>query len=69
MAFNHSKLRGRIKELGLTQEAVAKQIDMNPCTLSMKLKNKSHFTADEMNRICRMLDISPEEIGAYFFAK
>ena len=69
MAFNHSKLLGRIKEFGLTQESVAKEIDMNPGTLSMKLKNKSHFTAEEMNRICRLLDISPEEIGAYFFAK
>ena len=67
--FNHSKLLGRIKEFGLTQEGLANAIDMNPGTLSFKLKNRSHFSTDEMCRICRILKIPTEEIGAYFFTK
>ena len=69
MAFNHSKLLGRIKEYGFTQEELAKQIKMNPSTLSLKLKNKSRFTTEEMDDICRILDIAAIEVGAYFFAK
>lgn len=67
--FNHAKLLGRIKECGFTQEGLAKAIDMTPGTLCLKLKNRSHFSADEMCRICRVLKIPTEEIGAYFFAK
>lgn len=65
--FNHSKLLGRIKEFGFTQEELAKAIDMNPGTLCLKLKNRSRFSTDEMCSICRILEIPTEEIGAYFF--
>lgn len=69
MEFNHSKLLGRIRERGYTQERLAKEICMNVGTLSQKLKNRSHFTTEEMNSICKLLDISSDEIGIYFFSK
>ena len=67
--FDFSKLLGRIREFGFTQESLAKQIKINPQTLSWKLNNKSSFTIDEMDKICKLLDISLEEIGVYFFTK
>lgn len=67
--FDFSKLLGRIREFGFTQESLAKQIKINPQTLSWKLNNKSSFTIEEMDKICKLLDISLEEIGVYFFTK
>lgn len=69
MIYNYSKLLGRIKECGLTQEQLANEIGINKATLSAKLNNKFSFNSDEMDAICRVLDISPEEIGSYFFAR
>ena len=69
MSFNHSKLLGRMKECGYTQEKLAEAIKMNKSTLNQKLNNKSHFTADEMDAINSLLGISINEIGVYFFAQ
>ena len=69
MSFNHSKLLGKFKECGFTQEEVAKHIGINKGTLSAKLKNKNAFTTGEMVDICKLLDIPKHEIGDYFFAE
>jgi transcriptional regulator with XRE-family HTH domain len=68
MKYNYSKLLGRMKECGITQEQLAKALDKDVSTLSAKFNNKSQFKAEEMDAICKVLDISNEEIGAYFFA-
>lgn len=65
--FNYNKLRGRIRENGLTQEEVAKQINVNPTTLSLKLNNASEFTQSEIRSICDLLDISGRDLSDYFF--
>ena len=67
MKFNHSKLLGRFREYGLTQKDVAVHLGIRPTTLSMKLNNKFSFTTDEIDAICKLLDIPGEEIGIYFF--
>ena len=67
--FDHSKLLGRIRECGYTQGSLAKAINMTAGTFIQKLKNRTHFTSAEMLSICELLDISCEEIGAYFFKK
>ena len=69
MSNNYSKLRGRIKECGYTQDRLAKEIGRDKSSLSYKLNGKSDFTAKEIDCICNVLDISNDEIGAYFFAK
>lgn len=67
MAFNYQKLRGRIREKGYTQGDVAEAIGITAGTLSDKLNNKATFSTNEVDSICRMLDIANAEIGAYFF--
>lgn len=67
MQFNYSKLLGRFREYGLTQKDVAIRIGIRPTTLSQKLNNKFSFTSDEIDAICKLLDIPNEEIGIYFF--
>jgi transcriptional regulator with XRE-family HTH domain len=69
MLFNHSKLLGRIKEKGLTQEQLAREIEKNEGTLSAKLNGRSDFTAREIYDICKALEIPKREIGVYFFAE
>lgn len=69
MKYNYSKLLGRLKEFGFTQERLAKAIGKNKSTLTSKLNGRFSFTQEEMDEICRVLDISNDEIGAYFFAK
>lgn len=67
MAFDYSKLLGRIKEFGLTQKALAKKIGSDSSTISAKLNNKYAFSVKEIDAICKALDIPKSEIGVYFF--
>lgn len=69
MAYDFSKLLGRIKEYGYTQESLAKAIGKDKSTLCSKLNNKGEFKAAEMDEICKLLDISNDEIGNYFFCR
>lgn len=68
MKFNHSKLLGRMKECGYTQERLAKAIGINESTLNTKLNGRGYFSQPEMDSICRELGISINDIGKYFFA-
>ena len=67
--FNYSKLLGRMRELGFTQEKLAKAIGINESTLNAKINNKGYFNNNQIEKICEVLDISTVEIGAYFYTK
>lgn len=68
MQFNHSKLFGRIREYGYTQESLAKAIGINESTLNTKLNGKAFFVTKEIDKICECLEIPDSEIGIYFFS-
>lgn len=67
--YDYSKLKGRIKEKGLTQEDIANHINKDKSTLSLKLNNQSLFVQDEISEIVELLDIPGEEIKQYFFTR
>ena len=67
MQFDFSKLLGRIKEFGYTQEGLAEEIGISKVTMSLKLNNKAFFTTLEIEKIRKVLRIACEEIGVYFF--
>ena len=67
MKFNHSKLLGKIRECGFTQEQLAKAIGISKNTFSAKINNQFYFTAKEIYAICEVLNILKSEIGEYFF--
>jgi transcriptional regulator with XRE-family HTH domain len=69
MHYNYSKLLGRIKEFGYTQEKLAIEIGRDKSSLSAKLNGKSAFTTKEIDSICMVLDIPNSKIVDYFFAK
>ena len=65
--INSNKLKGRMKEKGVTQAALAKYLKISQPTCCQKLNNTRQLTLDEANGICEILDISPEHFGSYFF--
>lgn len=69
MAFNYSKLRGRIREKFGSEGRFANAMKMSKQTLSAKLNNRIQFTADEIRLAVSLLEISTDEIPAYFFVE
>ena len=69
LKFDYSKLLGRIKEKGYTQETFAEAIGIGISTLSLKLSSKAYFKQSEMDKASDVLGFDKGEIGAYFFAQ
>ena len=67
MRFDYSKLLGRLRELGISQEEFAFEIGMSPSTLSLKLNGNGFFKQDAIEKALIVLWLDKSEIGAYFF--
>ena len=67
MRFDYSKLLGRMKECGYTQERLAQTVGISVGTMSLKLNNKANFYQPEMQKICEALNITGAEVYAVFF--
>lgn len=67
MAFEYSKLRGKIIEKYGSQIEFAKALSISENTLSLKLNNKVRFTSDDIILISGLLDIDKNDVGTYFF--
>lgn len=67
MVFDHSKLLGRMKEYGFTQDRMAAALGLSVSTLNYKLNGKAVFTQKEIRKICDILEIQSYEVGLYFF--
>ena len=65
--YDYSKLLGRMKEMGFTQAALAKQVGISETSMNLSLNNKRDFGQDEMIRACMALGIPIGQIGDYFF--
>ena len=68
MEFDYSKLLGRIREYGYTQKTLAAAIGMSVSQLNLCLNGKCNFKHSKILAICKLLDISIGEIGAFFYA-
>lgn len=67
MTFDYGKLRGKFKEVHLTQAQIAEIIGISAASMSEKLNGKSDFSHSEIISICGTLKIPAKEIGTYFF--
>jgi len=65
---NAYKLKGRIAELGTSQQALAHAMGMSQCTLSQKINGKRPFFLDEAEKLALLLNIQPNEFGCFFFS-
>lgn len=68
MKFNYSKLLGRMRECGYTQEQLAEEIGISVVTFNSKIKNRFYFNQFEISKMCSALGIHRCEIGDYFYA-
>lgn len=65
MTFDHSKLKGKMREEGFTQESLSSRVGISETSLWNKLNGKQDFTSREMLSIMTVLGI--EDPKAYFF--
>ena len=64
------ELETLIKKSGLKKVYIAKQLDISPYGLALKIKNVNEFTTGEVDALCRLLNIkSLKEKERIFFAK
>lgn len=69
MNFDYSKIKGKIRELGLTQNDYAKYIGITEQTLNLRFKNKRPFTQPEMAKTMQLFDEPIENVKYYFFTE
>lgn len=67
MAYNYSKLMGKIVEVCGTQAVFAEKMGLSERTISLKLNNKVPWKQTEITKACKILEIKEEEIQIYFF--
>lgn len=67
MAFDYSKLRGRIVEKYGSQSDFAKAFGCSERTLSLKMNGKISWKQSEMLKALSLLGLSGEDIHDYFF--
>lgn len=67
MAYDYTKLNGRIIEKCGTRAAFAKKMGLSERTISLKLNNKVSWKQPEMQKATEILEISEDEIQSYFF--
>lgn len=67
--MDHSKLRGRIVEKYGSISAFSNDISISRTALENKLHNRTGISRNDIIEWSALLDISPEEYGAYFFTE
>ncbi len=67
MAYDYSKLKGKIIEVFSTQTVFAKKIGFSERTLSLKLNGKVDWKQSEIIKAINLLGINKDEIDIYFF--
>ena len=71
MEFDFSRLRGRIVERYGSYTAFAESLGKSSVWISNRLNNVVHWSSDEIHEVCQpeRLDIPPEEIHLFFYAR
>jgi hypothetical protein len=67
--MDYSKLKGRIIEKYGTLTEFSKHISISRVALTEKLHNRIKVSRDDILEWSKLLDITQEEMGAYFFSE
>lgn len=67
--INTNKIKGRMKELQITQKDVAKSLGLAQPTVNQKIRNIRPMDLREAEKLSKLLHIKPEDFAAYFFYK
>lgn len=66
--FNSNKLKGIIKEKGMSQKDIASRINLSESTFNLKINGNAYFTQEEIYHISNLLEIPNELYKDYFFS-
>lgn len=66
--INTNKIKGRMRELEITQADVARALNIAQPTANQKINNTRPFDLEEAEKLANLLCIDSGEFGAYFFA-
>ena len=67
MAWDYSKLKGKIKEVYGTQDNFAKAIGISRVSLSLRLNNNLEFSQNEIARALLALDADQSQLIDFFY--
>lgn len=67
MAYDYSKLTGRIIEKFGTRKRFAEELGLSEVSMSNKLNGKSGFSQAEITTWGKTLGIAEKDFGLYFF--
>lgn len=67
MAFDYSKLNGRIVEKCGSQGNFARQMELSERSISLKLNNKTSWKQLEIQKALEVLGLKTNQIKDYFF--
>lgn len=68
--MNTNQLKGKLREYGLTQEALAGEMGVSLSRLNAKVNQRggAEFTLGELKTLKRILRLNPRQVDAIFFA-
>jgi len=69
LPYNYSKLKGKIREMEMTQSDFARQLGITEQTLNLRFKNKRPFKQEEIEKTMILFNEPIENIHIYFFTK
>lgn len=67
--MNTNQLKGKLRENGLTQEALAGEMGVSLSRLNAKVNQRggAEFTLGELKALKRILKLNPRQVDAIFF--
>lgn len=65
--FNYDLLLKRMKVHRHSQKTLSEAMEISRATLNAKMNSRIPFTQKDIISICRILEISNDEVGDYFF--
>lgn len=69
MAYDYSKLNGRIVEVCGTRKAFAERMGFSEATISKKLRGEIPFRQEEISHSIKVLGLNTSDILEYFFTE
>lgn len=66
---NSELIKDRMRKKNKTQRDIADALQLKTPTVSLKINNKRPMFLDEAEKIAKILDISDNEFGSYFFSR
>lgn len=69
MDYDYSKLKGKIRELDMTQNEFANKLGITEQTLNLRFKNKRPFKQNEIENAMILFNEPMKNMHIYFFTK